>query len=128
MCVHIKAAGHVIGFTHSLHKATAGYLVESGAIEGSEVRICTCSTLAGLSCKQTLRPVEAFCTCYHRMLRRSWCHLLAASELEAFQGMELPAGSPQQKDTDDEVRRAGRKHPPAKYACKPAACMQKQAS
>lgn len=69
-------------------------LVQSGFIKVGEADICTCCNLADLTRVQTFRPAEGFCTCFDRMLHGTCCHLLAARELEAFQGMELPFSRP----------------------------------
>jgi hypothetical protein len=92
MCVHLKAAGSVVGFTHGMRAATATHLVDSGYIKVGEAGICTAPMLADMSREHTFRPAEQFCTCLDRMMHGVCCHLLAAPWLIEFQNVELLSG------------------------------------
>ena len=90
-CVHIKAAGRVIGFTPTLRGAAAAYLLAKDLIQvDANSGICTCTSLADNGKKVYFRPKESFCTCHDRTLHGTCCHLQAAPLLTAFLGLELP--------------------------------------
>jgi len=93
-CVHIKAAGRVIGFTPTLRGAAAAYLLAEDLIQVDATSgICTCAALADNGKKVYFRPKESFCTCHDRTLHGTCCHLQAAPLLTAFLGLELPGAA-----------------------------------
>ena len=92
MCVHIMAAGRVVGFTQRLRLEAATHLVASGLIiVDADTGICSCQALADVLKVVHFRPKEGFCTCHDRALHGTCCHLRAAPLLPAFIGAELPA-------------------------------------
>ena len=91
MCVHVRAAAEVVGYTHKLRLETAAHLVEAGLIQVDEgTGICTTSTLADITKAVHCRPHEGACTCHGQAQHGICCHLLAAAKLPFFVGAELP--------------------------------------
>ena len=89
-CVHIKAAGRVVGFTPKLRGAAAAHLLQQDRIAVDAITgICSCAALADEGKKVYFRPKENFCTCHDRTLHSTCCHLQAAPYLAAFRGLEL---------------------------------------
>ena len=94
VCVHLMAAGRVIGFTPRLRLDAAAHLASSGLITvDADTGICSCQALADVLKVVHFRPKEGFCTCYDRTLHGTCCHLQAAPLLAAFVGVELPAAA-----------------------------------
>ena len=93
-CVHLMAAGRVIGCTPRLGLDAAAHLASSGLITvDADTGICSCQALADVLKVVHFRPKEGFCTCYDRTLHGTCCHLQAAPLLAAFVGVELPAAA-----------------------------------
>lgn len=91
VCVHVRAAAEVVGYTHKLRLETAAHLVEAGLIQVDEgTGICTTSTLADITKAVHCRPHEGACTCHGQAQHGICCHLLAAAKLPFFVGAELP--------------------------------------
>ena len=87
VCVHIMAAGQVVGFTSRLRLEAATHLVASGLITvDADTGICSCQALADVLKVVHFRPKEGFCTCHDRTLHGTCCHLQAAPLLEEFRG------------------------------------------
>ena len=103
LCLHLKAAGEVVGYTPNLRAAAASYLVEHGNIRVDAVTgVCTCTTLADLLKPVIFRPQDGCCTCHGHMLHGTCCHLLAAAQLPEFAGVELLTGGLHMEGGDGE--------------------------
>ena len=104
LCVHILAAAQANGFAPALRAAAAAYLLASGGIEAdTESGVCSVPTLAHYSKCVHFRPIDGFCTCHDCTQHGTCCHLLAAAQLPAFEGVDLPAAAYQWGDDNEEV-------------------------
>lgn len=106
--MHLRAAAQQNGFTHNLRLEAAGHLVTSSAIQvDDDTGICSCSAMADLQKTVHFRPAEGFCTCHDRTLHGTCCHLLAAVQLPALAGVDLPAAVRQAEANGDAVSTTG---------------------
>lgn len=104
VCVHLRAAAEVVGFTHELRVAAASCLVQRNGIQvDAATGICRCSTLADILKPVHFRPQDGSCTCHDRAMHGTCCHLLAAAQLPVFAGMELPTGAAVAEDEAGKV-------------------------
>lgn len=107
VCMHIDAAAQQVGYTPALRMQTATYLASHGLIQVDDAGICCCPALGDPVGKSvSFRPADGFCTCHGWALHNTCCHLLAAPQLPAFQGVHLPAAAHAagEQGTDVEVR------------------------